>query len=75
VSCRWTYNVKRDKDNNIIVFKARLVAKGYEQVEGVDYTETFSATAQMKSFRAIAAVSTLLGLTMSQIDISSAFLH
>ena len=75
ITCRWCYDVKRDADNNIILFKARLVAHGYKQVEGVDYNETFSATAQMKSFRMVVAISQLLGLHMTQIDISSAFLH
>lgn len=75
ISCRWCYDVKRDADNNIILFKARLVARGYEQKEGIDYKETFAATAQMKSFRLILALSKLLGLKVTQIDISSAFLH
>ena len=75
ISCRWCYDVKRDADNNIILFKARLVARGYEQQEGVDYNETFAATAQMKSFRMVVALSRLLKLHMTQVDVSSAFLH
>ena len=75
ISCRWCYDVKRDENNKIILFKARLVARGYEQVKGVDYNETFAATAQMKSFRVTLAIAKLLGLKVTQIDISSAFLH
>ena len=37
--------------------------------------ETFAATAQMKSFRATLALSQLYNLRVTQIDISSAFLH
>ena len=75
ITCRWCYDVKRDADNNIVVYKARLVAHGFKQQAGVDYTETFSAVAQLKSFRLTVALSQLLGLRMTQIDISSAFLH
>jgi hypothetical protein len=62
ITCRWCYDVKRDADNNIILYKARLVAHGFKQVEGVDFTETFAATAQMKSFRATVALAQLLDL-------------
>ena len=75
ITCRWVYDVKRDGDNNITVFKARLTAHGFKQQEGLDYKETFAAVAQMKSFRATVALSRLLGLTITQIDISNAFLH
>lgn len=75
ITCRWVYDVKRDADNNIVMFKARLTAHGFKQQEGVDFNETFSAVAQMKSFRVTLALSQLLGLRMTQIDVSNAFLH
>jgi hypothetical protein len=75
ITCRWVYDVKRDADNNITVYKARLTAHGFKQKEGVDFHETFAAVAQMKSFRTTCALSQLLNLNMTQIDISNAFLH
>jgi hypothetical protein len=75
ITCRWTYDIKRGADNQILLHKARLVAHGFKQVEGIDYNETFAATAQMKSFRGTLALSELLDLRVTQIDISSAFLH
>ena len=75
ITCRWVYDVKRDGDNNITVFKARLTAHGFKQKEGLDYNETFSAVAQMKSFRIICALARLKGMKTTQVDISNAFLH
>ena len=42
---------KTDADGNVTIYKARLVAKGYRQVQGVDYDETFSPVAMLKSVR------------------------
>ena len=38
------------------VYNARLVAKGYRQVQGVDYDETFSPVAMLKSVRIMLAI-------------------
>jgi len=42
VDCKWDYKIKFKVDGSILKHKARLVAKGFQQVAGVDYTETFS---------------------------------
>ena len=36
------------------MYKARLVAKGFRQIQGVDYDETFSPVAMLKSVRIMA---------------------
>ena len=53
---KWNFKKKRDANSNITVYKARLVAKGFSQVQGVDYDETFSPVAMLKSVRIMLAI-------------------
>ena len=56
VGCKWVYKRKRGIDRKVETFKARLVAKGYTQKEGIDYDETFSLIAMLKSIRIILSI-------------------
>ena len=46
---KWILKKKTDVHSNVTVYKARLVAKGFQQVQAVDYDETFSPVAMLKS--------------------------
>ena len=56
---KWIFKRKTDVDGNGTVHKARLVAKGFRQVQGVDYDETFSHVAMLKSVSIMLAIATL----------------
>ena len=51
IECKWVFKKKIDMDGNVHIHKARLVAKGFKQIQGVDYDETFSPVAMLKSIR------------------------
>ena len=53
---KWIFKKKTNTNGNVTVYKARLVAKGFRQVQGVDYDETFSPVAMLKSVRIMLAI-------------------
>ena len=56
-------------------FKERLVAKGYTQKEGIDYDETFSPVAMLKSIRILLSIVAALDYEIWQMDVKTAFLN
>ncbi|KAL4017163.1 hypothetical protein IC575_024839 [Cucumis melo] len=73
IGCKWIYKRKRDSAWKVQTFKARLVAKGYTQREGVDYEETFSPVAMLKSIRILLSIATFYDYEIWQMDVKTAF--
>eukprot|EP00253_Pinus_taeda_P004628 PITA_04628 len=75
VRCKWVYSTKYGPDGKVDKHKAHLVAKGFSQVEGIDYTETFSPVAKMNSIRLVLSLAASLKWEVHPMDVKSAFLH
>jgi len=73
ISCKRVFRRKVNPDHSTR-FKAHLVICGFEQVDGIDYQETF-APARLTTLRMILGLTILLGWTMKQMDVVTAFLH
>jgi hypothetical protein len=54
---------------------ARLVAKGFTQKEGIDYEETFSLVAILKSIQMLLAITSHFDYEIWQMDVKTAFLN
>jgi len=75
IGTKWIYKNKSDENGTVTRNKARLVAQGYTQVEGLDFDETFSPVARLKSIRLLLGVSCILKLKLFQMDVKSSFLN
>src|SRR5258706_3968991 len=74
IGCKWVYKVKRNADNSTR-FKARLVIKGFQQIEGVDYDETYAPVPKFVTFRMLMALAAVQDFEIDQMDVVTACLH
>ena len=75
VGCKWVYKRKRGIDGNVETFKARLVVKGYTHKKGIDYGETFSLIAMLKSIKILLSTTAHYDYEIWQMDVKTAFLN
>ncbi|XP_035541937.1 uncharacterized mitochondrial protein AtMg00810-like [Juglans regia] len=75
IGCKWVYKAKLRADSTLERLKAQLVAKGYSQVDGVDFSETFSPVVRPASIRVVLTLATVRKWPLHQLDVKNAFLH
>ena len=81
LSTRWIFKWKQDPlDERKRFEKARLVVRGYEQIPGVDFTETFSPVASDAAIRTVLAITLFYASKhpswkIDIVDVETAFLN
>ncbi|CAM6115753.1 unnamed protein product [Calypogeia fissa] len=74
LSCKWVLRDKLDHEGNI-KHKARIVARGNDQIEGVDYDETFAPVIKWSTVRLVIALAAAYGWPICHMDVVTAFLN
>ncbi|GJZ01780.1 retrotransposon protein, putative, ty1-copia subclass [Tanacetum coccineum] len=75
VGHKWLFKKKTDIDRAVHTYKAHLVAKGFTQTPGIDYEETFSPIAEIRTITILIAIAAFYDYEIWQIDVKTVFLN
>ncbi|GJX72592.1 retrovirus-related pol polyprotein from transposon TNT 1-94 [Tanacetum coccineum] len=75
INLKWIFKVKLDEYGGVLKNKARLVANGYRQEEGIDFEQSFTPVAPIKSIRIFITYVAHKNMTVFQMDVKTAFLN
>lgn len=72
---KWVYRVKFNVDGSVSKYKATLVAKGIQQIEWVNYFETFSLVVKLATIRVVISSTIMNKWQIRQINVNNAFIN
>ena len=75
IPCSKVLKIKRGPDGKIQKYCVQIVAGSHRQVEGVNYTKTFSAAAKMPTVQVVLANAAKQDWEIEHIDVKSAYLN
>ena len=75
VKCKWVYIIKHASNGSVERTKESLVTEGISQVEGIDYSETFSPISKVNTIILVLYLAILHKWEVHQMDVNSTLLH
>lgn len=75
LTTKWVLKKKLGPHGQLLKYKARMVARGFQQIEGYDYTETYSGVVKAAAYRLLFSMIVPLGWICHQMDVVTAFLN
>lgn len=74
VGCKWIYKIKNISNKSIKIYKDRPVSNGFTQVNGLDFTETFSPIIKFTIVRLAPGLDVVQEWHILQLEVINAFL-
>ena len=65
--------MKTDMETNVITYKAKLIDKGYRQRQEIEYDETFSHLAMLKSKNILLVIAAHCDYEIWKMDVKTVF--
>lgn len=75
IGSKWIFKVKYNLNRSVSRFKTKLVAQSFSQVQGVDFTKTFTPMVRQESIEIYLAIYLIVNLIIHQVDIIGAYLE
>ena len=75
IGSKWVFKVKYGESGKIDRFKCQVVAQGFSQIPSTDYNETFAPVARFGTIRTLLAIGIQGGMSIQQMDVTTAFLN
>ena len=73
IKSTWAFKCKRYPDGRVKKLKARFCVRGDQQIQGVDFNETFSPVVSWNTVRLMLILSQVMNLANVQVDYVAAF--
>ena len=75
IGSRMVLRNKYKPDGSLDRRKARIVARGFAQQPGIHFNQTFAPVARLSSIRLLVALAANYGMTIKQLDVTTAYLN
>ena len=72
---KWVFKIKKNQFDEILKYKVRWVIHDYKQIEGLDYTDTFTTVVKSQVWKTLFTVTRKNEWRCHQSDIVTAFLY